>query len=313
MADLLDLLERDYRANRRDWASVSYKVALLRRRLGHIRATNLTEVQVDRFRDSLIEERKSNATTNRHLAALRRAYRIAFRKRLIPHMPSFELLTETGSERSGYASLADLEAILAKFRESEEGIRDLARFAYFSGRRRGQLCELMWADIEFDSRRAPVCIRFPAKNVKNRRSDSIPLTSELAGIIARRVERRAVERPNGEVFLAPHVFHIDDGRPIKRDRVSRVWRRCADASGFPNLRFHDTRACFGTNAMRSGKVDDKTFARLGGWRTDYAAKKYRRINEQDLVEGFEAVEEFAKSQGERRVVPIEEKRAGDGA
>ena len=237
---------------------------------------------------------------------------IALRKRLLPRVPQFELLPENGDERTEYANLADFESILERFTEREEGIRGLTRFAYFSGRRRGQLCELLWSNVEFDGEGRPACIKFPAKNVKNRKNDVIPLTSELRAIISRQLEDRAIERPDGTTTLARHVFHVD-GEKIKPGRVSRVWRKHADEAGFPNLRFHDTRACFGTNAMRSGKVDEKTFTRLGGWRTDYAAKKYRRINEQDLVDGFEAVEEFAKSQRRRRVVPIDEKRAADHA
>ena len=62
--------------------------------------------------------------------------------------------------------------------------------------------------------------------------------------------------------------------------------------------------------MRSGKVDEATFCRLGGWKTGFAARKYRRTDDEDMVKGFLAAEEFAKLQTKRRVVPGKKKESG---
>jgi integrase len=75
--------------------------------------------------------------------------------------------------------------------------------------RKKQISSLLWAWQDHDCNE----IRTTAPNVKNRRARSITLDDDLKALIERRRARTLVEKPDGTVAMATHIFHRD-GEPI---------------------------------------------------------------------------------------------------
>jgi integrase len=86
------------------------------------------------------EEGKANATINRELELLRRALRLAHDRQLLPSIPKVRVLTENNT-RQGFFERPDLEAVVAAL---PDYLRDLTRFAYLTGWRKGEIISLKW-------------------------------------------------------------------------------------------------------------------------------------------------------------------------
>ena len=225
VGDILDFVEADYKANGQDWGSIKYKARCVRERFGRFKATSVSETAIERFKSDLLAEGKAPATVNRHLALLRRAFRLAYERRLVSRAPHIQLLRELGNERVGFCERADLDAVIEHLPEE---IQDIALFAFLAGWRRGEILKLQWCDVEFDPAGKPAAIRLPGTKTKNKCSRLLPLRGELLEVVGQRMKTRAVSSPGGETQLASNVFHRN-GNPIKS--FKGAWAAATKAAG----------------------------------------------------------------------------------
>src|SRR4029077_6948879 len=77
-------------------------------------------------------------TVNRELAALRRAFRLAVQRQLLPRMPHVRLRPEANA-RQGCLDPGAAEALLAELRQRDPVVADVAECAYFTCLRRGNV------------------------------------------------------------------------------------------------------------------------------------------------------------------------------
>jgi len=134
--DLCDLLRADYvrKGNR---SGVEYKLARLAEVFAGDAALTITTDRIDRYADQRVAAGARPATVNRELAALRRAFRIAVRKQLLPTMPVVTLLPED-NVREGFIDPPEFEGLLVKLRAVDAAdVADAAEFAYLTCLRRG--------------------------------------------------------------------------------------------------------------------------------------------------------------------------------
>ena len=289
--DLLDLLQREHarRGNRS------------RLKLGHLvayfagaSALAITSEDIDRYADGRLTDGAQPATVNRDLAALRRAFRLAVQKHLLPSMPHVALRREDNA-RQGFLDPPDFDALLSELRTREAVVADVSEAAYFTCLRRGNVLGLTWPMV------APVVqggqlvggeLRLPGTITKNRKPLMLPLGGRLLAVFARR-------------WLARHhtvaaVFHRD-GRPVSR--FDEVWRAATNAIGRPGFLFHDLRRS-GARALRRAGVDVETIMQLGGWKTRSMFARYAIVDARDLAEAQTKLEVAFASATSRRVLPL---------
>ena len=161
-------------------------------------------------------------------------------------------------------------------------LQDVARFAYRSGWRKGEVLTLEWGDVSADRRR----VTLRREHSKNREPRVLPLTGALAELIEARWRAREVPGPSGTTLIARHVFH-HAGQPITDLR--KAWRTACKAAGRPGVLFHDLRRSAVRNFDRAG-VSQAVAMRLSGHKTVSVYKRYRIIDERDLQEALERTE-----------------------
>ena len=132
-------------------------------------------------------------------------------------------------------------------------LTDIVEFAYHSGARQGEILRMKKEDIDWNKE----TITF--KDTKNGEDRKIPLS-----IILRKI-----------IIKYPFGFGVIPRRLRKHFEIA-----CKKAE-IKDLRFHDLRACFCTNALLSG-MSVAEVATLSGHRDWSQLKRYTRIKPEDL-------------------------------
>jgi integrase len=159
---------------------------------GHRRAVSITKQNVNAFVSLLQSQGKKNATINRSLQLLGQAYKAS----KIPLGFDIPQLDESGNVRKGKFTPAEAEMLAASL---PSYMADVARFAYVTGARAGEILKLRWNYLDGDA------ISVPGTDTKNREGRDIVFTPELEEIIARCKKARSQD--------CDLIFH-HDGKPI---------------------------------------------------------------------------------------------------
>lgn len=168
----------------------------------------------------------------------------------------------------------DVARLIAATRSANPALATFVLVAATTGARRGELCGLRWADVDFDHGTLDIVRAIVIVNgmphempTKTRRGRHIALdratVDELAAHQARAV-RRAAEH-GGPLAVNAFVFsHDPTGRkPFRPDVVTRSFRRLAQLAGLETVRLHDLRHYVATQLLTAG-IDVRTVAgRLG--------------------------------------------------
>ena len=136
-------------------------------------------------------------------------------------------------------------------------LKDAFLFSYMTGVRQGELLKLNRKDINFNRK---VCTLRDTKNSLDR---TIPLPDKCISIIKK--------YPFGDI-----VFNIVGRRLRKHFLIA-----CRKAK-IENFRWHDTRACFATNALMSG-MSIAQVSTITGHKNWSQLKRYTRIKAEDLI------------------------------
>ena len=171
---------------------------------------------------------------------------------------------------------------LARAAESEQ---DAAIFltAAFTGLRRGELVALRWRAVDFAHRRLRVTASYTGElsTPKSGSARSLPMSRPVAEALARLAGR---PRWTGEEDL---VFPGVIGGFMDASAMSRRYKTALRRAGLRELRFHDLRHTFGTQAVAQGA----TLVQVQAWmghadiRTTMAYQHYAaRDDEADLLD-----------------------------
>lgn len=180
---------------------------------GEMRAMDVHHREVNEFITELKADGKQNATVNRSLQLLGQAYKLACTSDppLLSRMLRVPKLDESNNIRKGKFSNVEVKIIFACL---PVYMAIVARFAYETGARVGEILKLKWSYLTSDA------IAVPATDTKSRKPRRIALTPELEEIIALRGAARV---PGCEL-----IFH-NDGRPIADYR--KCWQTVCVING----------------------------------------------------------------------------------
>jgi integrase len=278
LVELLADFVADYKQRGlRDVQITEYRSKNLRAFFKEIPAADITERKIDLYVKHRLKLGRSRTTINRELQLLGQALRLAKRKRLIREVPHIEKFSEKDNARQGFFEHEEFERIVGFL---PDYLKDLTRFAYHTGWRKGEILTLEWRDIHGD------VIRLRPEIAKNKDGRVIILVGELANLI----DRRRAER----VESCPYVFHRQ-GQPIKD--YSRAWGTARTKAGAPERLFHDSRRTAARNMDRA-RVPRSVAKQIIGHKTDAMYNRYRIVDEQDIREGMRQSENYLANTNE---------------
>src|SRR5262249_45507883 len=143
--------------------------------------------------------------------------------------------------RQGFFEAPEFEAVVGAL---PEYLQDVARFAYLTGWRKGEIVSLQWADVDLQGG----AIRLRPEHSKNGRGRIVMLDGDLGALIQRRVQARLTVTRQGEAKVCDRVFHRD-GEPTGDFR--KAWTTACVAAGLYHLAVGDTE---GTEKKVSDKL-----------------------------------------------------------
>ena len=251
---------------------------------GDMKALNVTTDKVRAYIAARLAEKKSNATVNREVELLGRAYRLAVAEGRLASVPHIPVLPER-NVRQGFFEKAEFDAVV---RELSEDLKDVALFGYLTGWRRGEIGALRWENVD----RASGEIRiYDSKNGEGR---VLPLDDELAKLVDRRWAAREYRLRSGDVALSTFVFHRQG---VPRLNFNKRWQAACKRAGVPGKMFHDLRRTAARDLVRGG-VSETVAMTLTGHRTRSVFQRYNITSRDDKVEALR-----------RRLVYLEEQDA----
>jgi len=290
--DLAALHLADYRKQRRrSLRDAERIVRRLTETFGGWPALDVTTQAIEQYTEARQAAGAQPATINRELSALRHMFRLATKRnagdplRLTtrPHVP---MLDESENVREGFVEPADFEAIAAHL---PADVADVARFAYLSAWRRGEVLTLEWRRVRLTQDGGTIDLS--ARRSKNKKGRTLPLRGPLLDLIQQRASMRRLD--------CPLVFHRN-GQPIRDFR--RVWANACRESGYAGTLFHDLRRSGVRNLIRSG-VPQAVAQRISGHRTAATFARYNITDESDLADAIERVGAYVtERRGESPVV-----------
>jgi integrase len=271
VGDLLDRLDAEYQMRgRKSLRDARYHWEPVRTFLGHRQAAGVT---ADDLRDYVLWRQKKglkNATINRELAGLKTAMKLGGLQ-----WPAFKRLEETGL-RQGTYTREEVERLSAAL---PPHLRPVLWFSYHTGRRRGEILQIRWEDVNVEERW--VCIR--AGTTKTGQPDRIPLIGELYLLVMELAT--AVEKD-----ASPYLFNYQ-GKPFKT--FSRTWRKALKDSNLTNKLFHDLRRTAATDLIEAG-VSEQVAMAITGHQTRAVFARYNIVKSTTVREGLSKLEAYRK-------------------
>ena len=160
------------------------------------------------------------ATINRETQLLGQAYTLAMRSKppRVMAKPNIRRLSEKGNVRKDFFEPAEFEEVV-------NALQDVARLAYLTGWRRGDMLALRWSAVDMRRR----VIRLFQRETKNDEGRTLAIAGPLAEIMARRQAARLAERRDGEPVVADLVFHNRGQRIVD---YRRAWATACKTAGF---------------------------------------------------------------------------------
>jgi integrase len=271
--DLATILVDDYKANdRRSTRLLRGKLGNLRTFFGMDRATDITTDRITAYVAWRRDAKAANATINRELAALKRAFRLAHRAGRVATVPHISLLHEANA-RKGFFEENQFRAVLGLLPDT---LKPVVQVAYITGWRIAS--EIMTRKRHHLDLNAG-WLRLEPNETKNGEGRMFPLTPELRVTLDEHLaQTRAFEKATGQIV--PWLFHRE-GKPIRSFR--RSWLTACRVAGVPGRLRHDFRRTAVRNLERAGVSRSAAMAMVGH-RTQSIYQRYAIADETALKE-----------------------------
>jgi integrase len=269
VGELLEDLKNEYQANARRIDRLENSLAHLIPVFAARRSAQVTTADVTAYVVARQGEGAANATVNRELAALKRAFTLAMRSSppKVHARPYIPMLKEDNA-REGFFEREQFEAVRKRL---PEDLRGLVTFAYVTGWRvPSEILTLQWRQVDLKA----ATVRLEPGTTKNKEGRMFYLTPELrATLEAQRASTEAFQRRQGVII--PWVFHRA-GRPIKNFR--KAWNAACDKAGCPGRIPHDFRRSAIRNLERAG-VPRSAAMKMVGHKTEAVYRRYAIVDE----------------------------------
>ena len=200
--------------------------------LGRKAMDEVTQSDVADFRRRLIGEGLSNASVNRHLAAVRGMFSTALRWEVVTgRNPATHPNMLREQHRDRFLSVTETQALVRAL--DAETARDAAAalvLLILTGARKSEVLNATWQNVDLTGARLTVPLS------KSGRTRHIPLSGAAIAVL----QKQAAKAEKGAVYVFPGR---EEGKPL--EDLRGPWARAKKAAALPaDLRIHDLRHSF---------------------------------------------------------------------
>lgn len=251
-----------------------YSDSYIKPRLGHRKLTQITSREIQEMYNSLKHEGRinsneemgtelANSTVRSIHMLLHEALDGAVREGLIPRNPT-DGTTIPRLVRTEKTVL--IESQIEKFMKTVESDvlwRDFFFMELMMGFRRGEICGLMWSDIDGDNNTLHVqrTIRYSGKELVI--GDTKTSQGDRKIVLPASVRDMLTERKKTSISEWIFPQFLDPTKPINPASAYYRLKKILKEAELPDMRFHDLRHTFATHAAASG-IDPRTLAGILG-------------------------------------------------
>lgn len=247
---LRDAIEDWYRddvlVNRKPGTKLLYRSMIDRfvaKEFGSCKLTDITTLDVERYKGKLMERGYSPVRINHVLVVLSKLYRCAVDWGWIKERPKVKFLRAVPTKRRflSHDEARTLRLAAAGFRDGNW--HDMVFCALRTGMRLSELATLRWEDVDLPHRIVNVLYGLSAgieTTPKNGKGRAIRMTPDLFEVLSRR------PRVGPRVFamtLPPDAFHENAGR---------AFRALCHGIGFEDVTWHTLRHTFASHLLMAG-------------------------------------------------------------
>lgn len=233
---------------------------------GDLRTVNVSNDDVTAYIDKRQKEGAKNATINRELAILKRAFTLGMRARKVYGIPHFPRLEER-NVRKGFVTDTQYDKLAAACAKQGLWLRAMFEVGYNFGWRVSELLNLRVRQVDL----AAKTIRLETGETKNDEARTVSMTPLVYGLVQQCVTGK---QPNDCVFT--RGAH---NKPIRDFRGT--WEKVCEEAGVTALLFHDLRRTAVRNMVRNG-IPERVAMTISGHKTRSVFDRYNIVSESDL-------------------------------
>ena len=234
--------------------------------------SKIKPVDIERFMLYLINKGSSNATVNRYLSALKRAYNIQIKNKKLNYNPTNDVdkLYEDNSRDVvlSHTQWKELEHVL------QGDLKDMVIFALNTGFRKGNVFLSRWEQINWNGN----YIQLLKQENKGHKSIKIPLTETLKTMLNSR------NRNSEYIFVNPKT-----NKPYTD--IKKSFKTACLKVGLDNFIFHDLRRTFATWLLQDGK-DIRTIQFLLGHSSLSTTERYLSIPKIENINALKTIDKI---------------------
>ncbi len=244
-------------------------------------APEITTDVIKKYTEKRLSGGVNNATVNRELAAIKRAFNLGARctppkVSMVPYVP----MLKENNVRKGFI---EHQEYLAIKKALPDYLKPVLSFGYFSGWRKSEILNLEWNHVNLRDG----IVRLEPGETKNSEGRTLYMEPELWDLLKQLHKNRRMD-----CFL---VFNLD-GKKISDFR--KAWETACIAAEKPGLLFHDLRRSAIRNMVRAG-VPERVAMMISGHKTRSVFDRYNIVSHDDLKEAAVKRQQFTAKQAEQ--------------
>ena len=234
---------------------------------GDVRAANFGLATVKSYVQKRRTQSAADATINRELAVIRRAFTLALQQDppLVTRAPFIPKLAENNA-RKGFVEHEMYMKLLAAL---PQHLKCILVVGFHAGCRLGELRQLRWDQVDFSAGE----IKLYETQTKAKTARTLPIYGDMREWLEIQKEDRDMNWPS-----CRYVFHYL-GRRIGSHL--KGWSRSCKNAGLEGLRFHDLRRSAVRNMERAG-IPHKIAMSISGHKTESVYKRYDIVSAADM-------------------------------
>ena len=251
-----------------------YSIKALMTHFEHLKINQINPMMIETYKRKRLEEKKSCATVNRELAALKHMFNLARKWKLMRENPMHDVKLFK-EEKYEMRILEKVEADLL-IDAAVEHLKPIIIVALNSGMRKGEILNLSWNDIDF------VKYTIHVKHTKSGKDRILPISSLIAEVL------------KGQDMSSKWIFP----NPQRKDRalkdISSSFKTAYKRCGIEKLRFHDLRHTAATWMVNAG-IDLVTIKEILGHSTIQMTMVYCHSSQESKRKAIQELEKLFKS------------------